>query len=549
MKTTFRFRAAGKKLFFLLCLVCCAQTSYALNPAKMLSQYKRVTFNTENGLSLNYVQSILQTRDGYLWLGTQEGLIRYNGASFKIYETANTPTLKSNYISTILEDSQGRLWVGTLKGLHLYQNGEFKVYSNADGLSSDLITALYEDGQENLWIGTGGGAINLMRDGKIVADESGPKLPPDARIRVIAGDASGNVWFGTSAGLFRLQNNQMRLFTTSDGLDNVSVRALYLDREKNFWVGTDEGLARLENETFASEARFRGKKIRSIKNDRSGALWVSGEFGISRISTNGNLETLENRKDAPGGVYDVLEDAEGSLWAATEGDGVWQFVDSKFVSMNSADGLISDIVYSFSQNSAGDVWISTEGGLSRYRGNAFDLKIEAGGQLPKVRPSAILTDAAGDLWIGSTKGLARWRDGNFVNFKGGEILAKKSIQALYQDAENNLWIGTGAGLYRFNERSGGGEIVEIFRIGAAATRQSQCLFDCRKLVGRYVGRNSKRFTLFEKRPGEDLHEQRRAFERYRNVALRRRRRCALDRNIQHRAEPIQRRKIYRRDSG
>lgn len=458
MKIIFSIYAGKYQLALLLFLFCLAQSVHALDSLKMLAHHKRVVWNTESGLPQNFVQRMTQTRDGYLWFGTQEGLARFNGVSFKVFETMNTPTLKSDYVSALLEDRAGRLWVGTSKGLHLYQNGEFTVYTIADGLSKDFVTALYEDILGNLWVGTSGG-VDCLRDGKIVGGDARQKLPPGERIRVIDEDAAGDLWIGTVNGIYRLRDNQLRLFTVADGLGSNSVRAIYLDAENNFWVGTDDGLSRLQNERFVGDARFKGKMVRSIKNDRAGSLWVSGEFGTSRISS-GNVETLESREDMPGGVYTVLEDAEGSFWMATEGNGVWQFINGKFTAYSTADGLIGNVAFSFSQDAQDAVWISTERGLSRFQNNAFNLNIASRENLPKVRPSAIASDETGDLWIGSTKGLSLWRNGNFVNFKGSENLSKKSIQVLYKDSENNLWIGTGSGLSRFDRQSNGGEIIE-----------------------------------------------------------------------------------------
>ena len=458
MKITFSIDAGKTRLVcLLLFLLCLTHGVQAIDSVKMLAHHKRVVWNTENGLPQNFVQTMAQTRDGYLWFGTQEGLARFNGVSFKVFETMNTPTLKSNYVSAILEDRAGRLWVGTNKGLHLYQNGEFTVYTTADGLSKDFVAALYEDRRGDLWVGSSDG-VECLSDGKIVANKS-QKLPPGSRLKTIGEDAGGDLWFGTVNGIYRLRDHQLRLFTVADGLGSNSVRAIYLDANKNFWVGTDDGLSRLENERFVGDARFKGKMVRSIKNDRAGSLWVSGEFGTSRINGE-TVETLESRDDLPGNVYAILEDAEGSFWVATEGSGVWQFINGKFTAFSTAEGLINNVAFSFAQDAQNAVWVSTERGLSRFQDNTFNLNVAPPESLPKVRPSAILSDEKGDLWIGSTKGLARWRDGKFVDFKGSDILSKKSIQVLYKDSENNLWIGTGNGLSRYDRQANGGEIVE-----------------------------------------------------------------------------------------
>ncbi len=458
MKITFSLAVWINWLARMVFLLCLTHGVFALGAGKMLTQYKRVVWDTTSGLPQNSVQMMTQTRDGYLWFGTQEGLARFNGVSFKVFETINTPTLKSNYISAMLEDRAGRLWVGTNKGLHLYQNGEFTVYTTADGLSKDYVSALYEDSRGDLWVGSNDG-VDCLRDGKIIVPNARPKLPPGTRLRVIGEDAGGDLWLGTVNGIYRLRGNQLRLFTTADGLGSNLVRAICRDAANNLWVGTDDGLSRLENEKFVDDPRFKGKTVRSIRNDRAGSLWVSGEFGTSRVNGE-KIETLESRRDLPGGVLTMLEDSEGSFWVATEGDGVWQFINGKFTAFSTADGMVGDVAFSLTQDALGTVWVSTERGLSRFQDNVFNLNITAREGLPKVRPSAVLNDDTGDLWVGTTKGLSRWRGGKFVDFKDSESLAKKSIQVLYKDAENNLWIGTSSGLSRFDRQLNGGKIIE-----------------------------------------------------------------------------------------
>ncbi len=459
VKFTFRFLTAERPLSLILCLICLAHGIYALNPAKKISQYQKIIYTTEDGLPQGLVNSMVQTRDGYLWFATEVGLARFNGVSFKIFDTANTPTLKSNHISKVFEDSKGRLWVGTIEGLYLYQNGEFTVYSKEQGLASDIIFELYEDKQGDLWIGMSENNIGVIHDGKIISDETRPKLPENAKIRVITEDATGDVWVGTNIGAFRYHDKQLKLFTVSDGLDNNSVQTIYLDPEKKFWVGTEGGLSLFENEKFIGDKRFKGKNISSIKKDRDGSIWVSGNFGLSRIR-DGKVETLENNKEVSSKVTPILEDAEGSIWAATYGEGLVQLIDSKFVSLTAADGLLNDYVNSLTQDREGDIWIGTYRGLSRFRQDVFDLKIQTK-EFTEEKSSAILADETGDLWVGSWNGLLRWRNGKFVDFKGSEKLANKLIGVLYQDSENNLWIGTDDGLFLYDRKSNGGEIIEF----------------------------------------------------------------------------------------
>ena len=123
-------------------------------------------WTTENGLPQNTIQAVVQTRDGYLWIGTQEGLVRYDGLRFTIFDTKNTKELRHNNISDLFEGRDGRLWIASSGGLVVYREGKFTGYTTQDGLSSDVIETVLEDRQGTVWIGIFGGGLNRLRDGK-----------------------------------------------------------------------------------------------------------------------------------------------------------------------------------------------------------------------------------------------------------------------------------------------------------------------------------------------------------------------------------------------
>jgi ligand-binding sensor domain-containing protein/signal transduction histidine kinase len=450
MKINFLTRTGIVLSVLLLSLSWSAQATAALDPSKSFSQYKQIVWNEEKGLPVSLVTTMTQTREGYLWFGTQEGLVRFNGVSFNIFDPKNTPTLKGNLITVVYEDSSGRLWVGTNKGLHLYQNGEFKVYTTENGLAKDFVVSLSEDRTGCLWIGTSDG-LNCLKDEKITTFDLKSAIP-NGRTRTVGEAANGDLWIGTSEGLARFRNGQFKVFAAAEGFTEKSIRTIYRDRDDDLWIGTDNGLFRFENERFIRDARFDGKIVRSIKNDKNGALWVGGTFGVSRI-VGSSIATMESRRELPSGIYSMLEDAEGCFWVATESEGLIQFVDGKFAGYSSSDGLLDDVSYSIFQTGQKDIWISTQKGLNRFRSNAFDLKLTLQNGLPNTRLGAIDADDDGNLWIGTPKGLLRWQNDRLVNVKGIESLSQKVIQVLYRDSENSLWIGSNAGLSVINDQS------------------------------------------------------------------------------------------------
>ncbi|HWU40032.1 MAG TPA: two-component regulator propeller domain-containing protein, partial [Candidatus Acidoferrum sp.] len=144
-----------------------AKSEGSLNPAKAMTQYTHDVWRTEQGLPQNTVPAMVQTRDGYLWLGTELGLARFDGMRFTVFDEASTPEIKSNIVVALVEDHQGRLWIGTQGGgLTCLQDGKFTTYTTANGLSNDSVLSLHEDRQGNLWIGTDGGGLDRFKDGR-----------------------------------------------------------------------------------------------------------------------------------------------------------------------------------------------------------------------------------------------------------------------------------------------------------------------------------------------------------------------------------------------
>src|SRR6267143_289461 len=152
-------------LVFLL-LLSGSGSAVALDSRRDLSQFREEVWLTESGLPQNTVHSIAQTRDGYIWIGTEEGLARFDGVRFTIFDKQNTAQLKSNYIRTLLADRQGALWIGTPEGLVRMSDGKFTVFTTNEGLPSDSIQAVYEDREGNLWVATANG-LGLLKGGAL----------------------------------------------------------------------------------------------------------------------------------------------------------------------------------------------------------------------------------------------------------------------------------------------------------------------------------------------------------------------------------------------
>src|ERR1700691_328743 len=185
----------------------------ALDPHKEITQYVQTAWNGESGLPENSVHSIAQTNDGYLWMGTEEGLTRFDGVRFVTFTFHNAPGLASYFIQTLAASRDGSLWAGTDSGLSHYhasptspQGGKFETLTTKDGLADDHINALCEDREGGMWVGTGQG-LNRIVDGHVENWTTGHGLA-DPAVNALVVDGGGTLWVGTGKGLSRFQHSQ-----------------------------------------------------------------------------------------------------------------------------------------------------------------------------------------------------------------------------------------------------------------------------------------------------------------------------------------------------
>lgn len=428
----------------------------ALDPRQAVTQYIHDIWQTEEGLPQNSVQAIVQTKDGYLWLGTQQGLVRFDGVRFTLYDKENTPEIKNNAVWALCASRDGSVWMGTYGGgLTRLKNGKFTTYTTKNGLSNDLIRVLYEDSKGNLWIGTRGGGLDLFHNGKFTVYTTEDGLANNI-VRAIYEDRDGNIWVGTDVGVNRITDGKFSLFTANDGLSNSSVWAIYQDHQGDLWFGTQGGgLDRYSHGQFTSyntRDGLRNSQINSILEDDQGSLWIGtygggvSRFRDGKFSNYGTREGLTNDV-----IWAMLYDPQGSLWIGTENGGLNRLKDGKFITYTTGEGLAGDNLYTIFEDREQNIWIGTNGwGLSRYHDGKFtNYGLKEG--LTALSVNALSQDRDGAIWVGTRGGgLNRFKDGKFTSYTMADGLADNTVLSLCQDHEGALWIGTyGGGLSRF----------------------------------------------------------------------------------------------------
>jgi diguanylate cyclase (GGDEF)-like protein len=448
-----------------------ARPARALDPALALTQVSEQTWREE--LPQASVNAIHQTRDGYLWLGTYEGLVRWNGLNFRVFDRDNTPALKRSAVWALLEDRSGTLWIATLGGGVVRGRGDdFTVLDTSSGLSSDTVYALFEDRDGAIWIGTAAG-IDRWQDGKLenVAATSGlgglvglaGQVP-----RAFAQTRDGDLWLGyDAAGLFRLHDGTWRRYQPADGLAHPAVTSLEPAEDGSLWVGTLGGLQRWDGERFTTYGAAQGlenPRVWTLHGDRDGQLWVGTEGGGLHRFRAGRFESLRSPR-LPSDIVRALEiDREGSLWVGTNG-GLTQLRTGTFSAFGARDGLAAEQIRTVFEDSRGRLWVGSDGGglakfqVSRFVGVPLSSRGERDDKLdPNLdQVRALAEDRDGRLWVGTAGAglvvlppeagdLARPDPSRARAYGLAEGLPNLFVRSILAASDGAIWVGTNGGL-------------------------------------------------------------------------------------------------------
>jgi signal transduction histidine kinase/ligand-binding sensor domain-containing protein/CheY-like chemotaxis protein len=421
----------------------------ALNSRVALTQYVHDVWQTEQGLPQNSVNAVLQSRDGFIWFGTQEGLVRFDGARFEVFNRLNTKGLGHNHITSLLEDRDGALWSGTLGGgLTRMKSGVFTRFTRDTGLTTEFIDSLAEDRQGTIWIGTkdrglmmyeGGGRFRPITDARV----------PGTDIRALYPDQNGDLWVGTSSGLIRYRNGSFVPPPTSNDVFGAAITSIIGDRADGVWIGTDRGLFRC-NQAHCALAPVQppGAWISALLLDHDQNLWIGLNGGsLSRLSGD-RLTTLGPTSDIPNNSpYSMVEDREHNLWVGTNGGGLIRFNDGDVIPYGEPEGAPAVIGPAY-EDTHRTVWLGSPSGLTTMAADGSIKRYTTATGLAHNRVVAFAEDPRGGMWIGTSAGLNHLRDGRFDRLTKANGLSSSSITALLVDRAGVLWAGTENGVNR-----------------------------------------------------------------------------------------------------
>ncbi len=406
----------------------------------------RNTWDVGSNLPNAWVDAIVQNEDGFIWVGTQQGLGRFDGTLFTTFDKTTTKDgIKHNYIRSLLEDRKEKtLWIGTFGGgLSRYTAGEFRSYSEEDGLPGKFILALAQDRQGTLWIGTDRGLAEF-KGGKFVSRQE--VMEEIISLAVAPGD---EVWAATAHDVYRVGKSVEKLrFPFNDP------KSLYFDHEGSAWIGTaTHGLYTFINGKlthFDSAPQFRKAAITSLYEDDAGNLWIGNSSGgLCRLkSRDFDCLVLNNSNE----IESIYEDRERNLWVGSQTGGLTKLRDVNFASYDSKMGVADDLVWGVYQGRDKSVWISTNKGLSILRNGKIQ-SIKLGPNQPDNTVFVSAEDIDGSMFVGTENGVKVVHEGRIVrSYTIKDGLASNTIHALYRDREGNWWIGNrDGGLTRYKD--------------------------------------------------------------------------------------------------
>jgi diguanylate cyclase (GGDEF)-like protein len=502
-------------------------SAFALDPGRALTQSRLSAWTDESGLPQATIDAMVQTADGYLWIGTEEGLVRFDGMRFVVSDRQSAPALRSPFISSLYEAPDKTLWIGTygggvsrmrnglIEGFHPELLGSDRIrefltardgglfvatagggllridgekvtrFTTRDGLPSDRIWTIADDGEDGLWVATHGGGVVRWRDGRVQQRITTREGLPNDFARALLRDPDGTLWIGTDGGGLAAwrAGSIVRTVTARDGLPNVFIRTIRRSRDGSLWIGTDGGLARLRGARVESMGVAEGLPspgIRSMIEDRESNLWIGTTSGLVRLSDTRVLSFTRKEGLPVDAVRSIFEARNGDVYVGTEGGGLCEVLPGPMQCHATAEGLPHGTVYALTESRDGSLWVGTDGGgVARFRGGKFVETIDArGGFLPNDRVRALVETAKGDLWVSTAAGLALIHGGRALRIKEFENRQLRPLLAL---PDGSLLVGTdGAGVWRVDGDGSHANVVATLGRGLQSDRVFSLAMDAER---------------------------------------------------------------------
>jgi ligand-binding sensor domain-containing protein/signal transduction histidine kinase len=403
-------------------------------------------WGAEEGLPVNTATALVQTRDGYLWIGTQEGLVRYDGVTFTVFDRRNTPCLTDQWILRLSPMPDGSVWVIPLRGAPvLLEGGSLRCDPMPSGVPRTLIKSIVP-APGGTWFGAFGEGVFLVQAGRVVASYRGTPhdLLTSNKVVDLATTPDGSLWVATDGGGVNQidPRGHLRVFDESRGLASDTVAKLLEANDGSIWVGTSKGVDVIADGHIRHIDDIPPIIVYAMTEDEQGALWFGTEASLFRLYEGEVAAFSEHDGLASRTVRSLLEDREGNLWVGSTGGGIERFSDSLFTPYSRVDGLSDDFVWAVYEDEPGRIWVGTNGGgLNRIEGNTIKTFGRAEG-LDDDTVRSIFRSHDGTLWVGTRRGgLKRFDGARFHAVPVGDPRCFSDISEIAEDDSGVLWVG------------------------------------------------------------------------------------------------------------
>lgn len=399
-----------------------ADAQAALDPSKRISQFAHSAWRIQNGDLPGLPEAIGQTTDGYLWVGTFAGLVRFDGVRFVPWAGLSKQPLPDDRVFSLLGARDGSLWIGTHQGLARWKNGQLTSYLKPPG----RINSIVEDKEGNIWV-----ARSHLTD----------KLGP----------------------LCEVESNQLKCYGEQDGIPFSASNRLASDDSGNFWIAGQEGLSRW---TPASSNTYFQKQLKQsgalmgvwwVAADKQVGVWASVQTGRAAMKLHHLVEgewkaySLPNvGRDDPGESA-LFVDRDHTLWVGSGRRGIYRLQGKNADHFTSGDGLTSDAIAGFFQDREGTLWVATSKGIDSFRElPVATFSIREGLSADSV--STVLGARDGSVWIGNSGALDHFKDGKIESIHTGAGLPGRDVTTMFEDHAGRLWLGVDHGLWVYDQK-------------------------------------------------------------------------------------------------
>ncbi len=454
------------------------------------SDYFICSWQVEDGLPQNSVTAIIQTHDGYLWVGTYSGLARFDGVRFTAFDENNSPELHNSRVTSLFEAADGTIWIGHENGeVTGYKDGVFHAINYSAAWSGGKIIDIGSDESGDIWIFNEEGLAARVKDGMVLTP------PPGSATKLVnvARSQSGHFWVSRDGRVSELVKGQFRALEFSEAASNNYVLGIgassdgglwiagdnrvrkwkdgnWVEGIESAWVGTpitrlielrngtlaagtsDHGLhfifphGREETTVFNRAVGFPSDWIVSQREDREGNLWVgTGGGGLVMMHRN-TVQTIGPSDQWQGRpVLTAKATRDGALWAGTEGAGLYQFKGGAWTHFGPDEGLYNPYVWSIAEDDSGGLWVGTWGsGLFLQQPNGHFGNAPGLVRTSLVMP-ALYSELPGKLWLGTGEGLMLYESGKTNSFGNENGALRKNVRAVIKDSNGAVWFGMAGG--------------------------------------------------------------------------------------------------------